>query len=66
MKISYIPLRKLLIDRKLTMNQLAKMTSLSSATMAKLNKGDNLNTNVLVRICEALNCNLTDIMELEK
>lgn len=66
MKISYIPLRHLLVDKRMSMNQLAKATGLSSATTAKLNKGANINTEVLLRICAALNCNLTDIMVLEK
>ena len=37
----------------------------SSASMAKLGKNENVTTDVLVRICDALNCELSDIMELE-
>jgi len=68
MKISYIPLKKLLIDKRMSMNQLARETGLSSATIAKLNReaGANINTEVLIRICKALDCDLTDIMKLEK
>jgi len=66
MKISYDPLKKLLESRKISSNQLSKMTGLSSATMAKINKGANINTDVLIRICSALNCDLLDIMILEK
>jgi len=36
----------------------------SSASIAKLGKGDNITTDVLLRICMALNCDITDIMEL--
>ena len=68
MKISYIPLKHLLVDRNMSMNQLSRATGLSSATMAKINKpeGANLNTEVLIRICKALDCDLFDIMRLEK
>ena len=66
MKISYSPLINLLESRKMSTNQLSKLTGLSSATMAKIRKGSNINTEVLTRICSALNCDLTDIMRLEK
>jgi len=68
MKISYIPLKHLLVDKNMSMNQLARATGLSSATMAKISKpeGANLNTEVLIRICKALDCDLFDIMRLEK
>ncbi|MCL2555414.1 MAG: helix-turn-helix transcriptional regulator [Firmicutes bacterium] len=48
------------------MNTLAKITGLSSATIAKINKSANINTEVLIRICVALKCDLTDIMRLEE
>jgi len=38
---------------------------MSTTTMAKLGKGENVNTEILIRICEALDCNITDIMEIE-
>jgi len=68
MKFSYTPLKHLLVDRNMSMNQLARLTGLSSATMAKINRTDgaNLNTEVLLRICTALDCDLTDIVRLEK
>jgi len=66
MTISYIPLKHLLVDKNWSMNQLAKATGLSSATVAKLSRGANINTEVLIRICKALDCDLTDIMRLEK
>jgi len=65
MRISYLPLKHLLVAKKMSMNQLGKATGLSSATIAKINKGGNINTEVLVRICKALDCDLTDIMKLE-
>lgn len=45
---------------------LKKVTGLSSATIAKLGKGGNVTTDVLIKICEALECGLEDIMELVK
>jgi len=68
MKISYNPLKHLLVDKKMSMNTLAKLTGLSSATMAKLSReeGANINTEVLLRICKVLDCDLTEIMRLER
>ena len=64
MKFSYNPLWKLLIDRGIKKSELRDMTGISSASIAKLNKGENITTGILLRICEALKCNITDIMEL--
>lgn len=66
MKISYNKLWKILIDRNMKKQDLCNLTKISAATMAKLGKGENVNTEILVRICKALNCNITDIMEIEK
>ena len=66
MKISYNKLWKLLIDKKLKRKDLCQLTKISDATMAKLGKGANVNTDVLLRICTALNCDICDIMEIEK
>ena len=66
MKISYNKLFKLLIDKDLKRKDLCKLAQISDATMAKLGKGANVNTEILVRICEALNCDICDIMEIEK
>ncbi|NHI69384.1 hypothetical protein ET013_04285 [Lactococcus garvieae] len=40
------------------------MTGISSASIAKLGKGDNVTTDILLRICVALHCNLQDIVEI--
>jgi len=61
--LSYKQLWKLLIDRGMTKQDLRKMTGLSSASIAKLGKGQNVNTDVLIRICTALDCDLHDIVE---
>lgn len=64
MHISYDKLWKLLIDKKMNRQDLKKITGLSSATIAKLGKGANVTTDVLIKVCEALDCGLEDIMEL--
>ena len=64
--VSYNKLWKLLIDKNKTKKQLSGDAGLSSSTMAKLKKGDNLTTDVLGRICNALDCDFGDIMEYIK
>lgn len=63
MSISYNKLWKLLIDKKMNKQDLRKATGISAATMAKLGKGENVNTGILIRICKALHCDISDIME---
>ena len=64
--VSYNNLWKLLIDKNMTKKQLADAAELSSSTMSKLKKGQNLTTDVLCKICKALDCDLKDIMEYIK
>ena len=66
MHITYKRLWKLLIDREMNKQDLKKVCNLSSASVAKLGKCENITTDVLVRICEGLHCRLEDIMELEE
>lgn len=63
MRISYNKLWKLLIDRNMKKSDLKEKAGISSASIAKLGRGDNITTDVLLRICEAMNCHLEDIME---
>lgn len=63
MNVSYKKLWKLLIDRDLKKKDLEAMAGVSHYTMNKLTHGDNVTTDVLGRICRALNCSLDDIME---
>lgn len=62
--VSYKKLWKLLIDKDMKKQDLIAVTGISTATLQKLNRGDNLNTDVLVRICNALQCNVTEIMDI--
>lgn len=64
MVISYNKLWKLLIDKKMNKRDLKHVSGISTASIAKLGKGENITTDVLVKICKALNCDITDIMEL--
>ena len=63
-KISYLKLKKLLLDRKMTGQDLRKVSGISTATLAKINRDDNITTAVLLKICNGLGCELNDIMEL--
>ena len=61
--ISYNKLWKLLIDKELNKKELIKLSGVSSSSIAKMTKGQNVTTDVLCKICEALNCDFKDIME---
>ena len=65
MEISYNKLWKLLIDKGMNKTDLRTKAHLSSGTMAKLGKNENVTTDILVRICAVLECDLADIMELQ-
>jgi DNA-binding Xre family transcriptional regulator len=63
MDLSYKKLWKLLIDKGMNKGDLAEITGLSPTTISKLSKGENVTTDVLTRICQALNCRIEDIVE---
>ncbi len=63
MTISYKPLLKLLIDKDLKKQDLAKMAGISKVTLAKLSKNDPVSLDVIDRICAALNCQPGDLLE---
>ena len=63
MAASYKKLWKLLIDKDMKKQDLAKAAHISSYTISKLSKGENVTTDILGRICQALDCNIDDIME---
>jgi DNA-binding Xre family transcriptional regulator len=64
MKISYKKLWKLLIDREMMKKELAEQVGISTASIAKLGKNQNVNTEILLKICIALKCDVSDIMEV--
>ena len=63
MRFSDNKLFKLLIDRNIKKKELREMSGVSATSIAKLGKGVNVNTDVLLKICGALNCDIGDIME---
>lgn len=63
MRMSYKKLWKLLIDKDMKKTDLRKLAGISSSSLAKIGKNENVTTDVLIRICEALECNLNDIAE---
>ena len=64
MPVSYNKLWKLLIDKNMKKTQLKAVSGISSGTLAKLGRNESVTTDVLVRICRALNCDIGDIMEV--
>lgn len=63
MKICYKRLWKLLIDREIKKKDLCTLAGVSPATITKMGKGGHVTTEVLMKICTALDCGLADIME---
>ena len=63
--ISYKKLWKLLIDKDLKKKDLQRMAGISSSSIAKLGRNENVNTEIINKICNALDCDTSDIMEME-
>ncbi len=64
MKISYKPLWRELLERDMTKMDLRQATGISSCTLAKLGKNEAVKLDMLIKICEALNCRIEDVVEL--
>lgn len=64
MAVSYKKLWKLLIDRDMKKKDLRETAGISPTSIAKLGKNENVTTDVLVKICKSLNCDISDIMEI--
>lgn len=62
-QFNYNRLWKLLIDRGIKKQELQQMSDVSAASIAKMGRCENVTTDVLLRICEALDCRIEDIME---
>ena len=56
----------LMLDKKMNRRELREKTGISTASIAKLSKGENITTDVLIKICVALDCDITEIMELSR
>ena len=64
MAISYKNLWKLLFDRDMKKKDLQKLAGISAASITKLGKNENVNTEIIAKICTALKCDVSDIMEV--
>lgn len=64
MIFSYKKLWKLLIDRDMKKRELRAKAGISSATIAKMARGESITTDSLLKICVALECDTSDIMEI--
>lgn len=62
--VSYKPLWKTLIDKDMTKQDLRKATGLSSTTIAKMGRDETVTTQVLARICGAVQCQMADVVEV--
>lgn len=65
MAVCYNKLWKLLIDRKMKKKDLLAASGISRGTMAKLGHDENVSTEILAKICNALECDIGDIMEMK-
>lgn len=64
MAVSYKKLWKLLIDKDMKKEDLRKATGITTTAMAKLGRNENVNTEILVKICKTLQCDINDIVEI--
>ena len=64
--ISYKKLWKMLIDKNMNKRDLKRISGVSTTSIAKLSKGENITTDVLLKICKALDCGINDIMDMEE
>lgn len=66
LKFSYKKLFKKLIDLEMKSTELMDKAKISKSTFYKIKNGQNVTTDVLLRICNTLNCDISDIVECEK
>ena len=64
MAVSYKKLWKLLIDKEMKKEELRIAANLSTNTMAKLGKNENVSMDVMLRICKVLECNIGDVVDV--
>ena len=63
--VSYKKLWKLLIDRDMKKKDLLAAAGISQSSLSKMKKNENVNMDIVVKVCKALNCDISDIMEIE-
>ena len=64
MAVSYKKLWKILIDKDIKKKDLSSIAGISPATITKMGKNGHVTTEVLLKICTALNCTMDDIVEI--
>lgn len=64
MAVCYKKLWKLLIDKNMNKTELRTATGITTTALAKLGRNENVNTEVLVKICKVLECDISDILEI--
>lgn len=64
--ISYNPLWKTLIDKNMKKTDLIKLTHISNGTLAKLGKNESISLSIIDKICIALDCDISDVIEIKK
>ena len=64
MAVSYNKLWKMLIDKGMSRTQMRLKAGISTKALAKLGKNESVNIDILIKICAALDCDITDIMEI--
>jgi len=62
--VSYKKLWHTLLDKNIKKYDLPRIAGISSSTVAKLNRDESVTTEILAKICNALNCDMSDIMEV--
>ncbi|MGF7060123.1 helix-turn-helix domain-containing protein [Brassicibacter mesophilus] len=66
MGVSYKKLWKLLIDKDMKKKDLMVAAQISATSVAKMTRGENMQTDILVKVCNALQCDVGDIMEITR
>ena len=66
MSVSYNKLWKLLIDKKMNRTELKEAAGISFNVLAKLGKGETVSMVSMLKVCKALDCDISDVMEIEK
>ena len=66
MSVNYNKLWKILIDKRMKKTEFAKAIGIGQNTLAKLGRNDTVSMEVMVKICSFLDCNIGDVMDIEK
>jgi len=65
MGASYNKLFKLMIDRRIKKGELCRMAGITATTLLKMDKGKTISSETIIKICQALRCDVGDIMEIQ-